>query len=1074
MKQRTCLPVWSAALVAIACSVARAGLKPPRHLECEYQPGPLGIDTARPRLSWWLDDDDRGASQSAYQILVAGSLKSLAANRGDLWDSGKVDGSRSSLVPYGGSTLVSRQSCFWKVRVWDGHGGVSPYSRPARWEMGLLSARDWRARWVGGSAETGPKLPRGWRHGSWIWGPTGGSGDRQTFLWREFRLSSAGVKSATLIGTADNRFEVYVNGALVGKGEAWDHEYRFDVASKLVPGWNRLAVAARNEGGPCGVRFTLRVTLKRGDPVWVVTDGQWVASPRETPGWRKVGGSRGGWNQAHVIGRYGCAPWGRAPAGSHRTHLRSVLMRKEFQVVKPVVRARVYVCGLGVYELRLNGRKVGRDLLTPGWTQFHKRLQYQTYEVTRLLRPGRNAVGVVLGNGWWHGRIGGEGTQRGRDSLRLLLQLEIDYAGGGRKLVVTDPSWRCHASPIVADDLYDGETYDARLQLPGWDCAGFVDKDWTPVELVDERGRVLVAQAKETIRARQELPPVKVTEPKPGVYVFDFGQNLTGWCQLKVRADAGTRLQLRHAEVLEPDGNIHTANLRSAKATDVYLARGGGIEVWAPRFTYHGFRYVELTGYPGRPTKDVLTARMVCSAAPRIGSFKCSNDLVNKIQHSIEWGQRSNMYSVPTDCPQRDERLGWTGDTQMFANTACWNLHMARFFSKWLADIRDCQRPDGAVQDVNPTNGAGVASPAWGDACVIVPYQVWRHYGDTRILEDNWRCMTRWVDFLTKHSRGHLYTAKHNYGDWIAIVPSPKAPIASAYYFYDCKLLAEMARALGNEADARKYSSLAEAIRKAFNARYFNTRTNEYPGGTQTANVIPLFFGLVPPGRAAAVAGNVAADLAKRGNHLTTGFLGTGYLNPVLTRTGYHDLAWKLAGQRTYPSWGYMVDHGATTIWELWNSDKAGPGMNSRNHFCLGAVGEWFYEALGGIAPRTAGFKRFVIHPRPAGGLRWVKARVQSPYGWIVSQWRREKNVLRLDVRVPPNTSAEIALPTLGRSGVRIEEGGRLLFACGLSAGSIPGIHSGRVRQDAVVFAAGAGRYHFVVRGVPPCPGPPD
>jgi len=1065
------LPLLAGAVLAVWSGAAFGKAGAPTHLRCEYQENPIAIATSVPRLSWYVTAARRGARQTAYQIQVASSPERLDAGQPDVWDSGKVVSDQSVHVSYAGFPLRSARAYYWRVRTWDADDVASPFSGPASWSMGLRERADWEARWIHAkplqTSVAGD--PPGWRHGKWIWHPTAKGNNQTIYLRKPFELDQAAkVRRARVRCTADNKFTLFVNGQKVGGGDNWQETYDFDVAARLRAGKNVIAVAPWNEGSLAGFRLAMCVDLDGGKRVWVRSDGEWKTSAREEKNWTALDFDDGKWVKVGVIGDYGCKPWGGKPDAGKKRPLRSMVMRREFSLkrdARDIRRARAYVCGLGAYELRLNGQRVGDDRLTPGWTQFHKRVQYQTYDVTSLLRKGGNAVGAVLGNGWWHGRIGGERNQPGRESLRLILQLDVEYADGSRALVATDANWKASISPIYRDCIYDGETYDARLERPGWDQPGFDDEAWRPVEVVEEPIDTLVPQAKQTIRSIQDRLAVSVTESAPGVFIFDFGQNLTGWVRLEVKGGRGDKITLRHAEVLKPAGKFYTANFRSAKATDVYILKGEGVEVWEPRFTYHGFRYVEVTGFPGRPSSDALIARMVCSTEPQIGRFECSNDLINRLQHNILWGLRGNLYSVPTDCPQRDERLGWTGDAQIFCNTSCWNLDMARFYTKWMRDIADCQGPDGAVRDVNPTNGRGPAKPAWGDACVIVPWQVYRHTGDTRIIEENYDCMAAWVEYITRHAKGHLYE-RDGYGDWIAVLPSPKKPISAAYYYYDCVLMSKMARAIGRTADAEKYAELARQIRCAFNDKFLNRETNQYPGGTQTANLLPLFFGLVPPHRAEAVAHNVVEDIVHRRFHLTTGFLGTGYINPVLTRAGYHEVAWRLAIQTTYPSWGYMVRKGATTIWELWNSDTAGPKMNSRNHFALGAVGEWFYESLAGIVMAEPGFRRIRIQPQPAGDLTWVRASVWSMYGPIVSNWRLRDDAFHLQVSIPANTTARILVPTFGKRKFTISEGGWPVVKDGRYAGSVEGITFVGMEGDFAVFRSDAGQYRLVASGV--------
>ncbi|NLC58588.1 MAG: family 78 glycoside hydrolase catalytic domain [Armatimonadetes bacterium] len=1030
----------------------------PTNLRCEYEARPLGLDTRSPRLSWQVNDARRGARQSAYRVLVATKKEILAADQGDAWDTGKVASDRSVYLAYAGKVLQPKRRYYWKVRTWDGAGRPSPWSATAWWETGPLSPRDWQARWITpASTSAGVKLPP---LGSWIWHPDGS--DRREAYFRATLTVPAGsrIESARAHLSADNEYTLFINGRRIGQDSAWETVESHDVAAALRPGRNVVAIQARNEGGPAGLTFGLVVKCADGQEIRLLSGPEWLCAASAAGEWSAAEFEDRHWARAAVVARLGDQPWGYftkdAPA------LRSHHLRKGFRVRSEVARARVYATGLGIYRLTLNGRPVSEDIFAPGWTRYDKRIQYQTYDVTALLRPGENAIGATLANGWWSGKPNSGGRQ-----LMLLLQLDIEYADGKKETVATDDTWKAHPSPVLENTFYDGETYDARLEQPGWDRPGCDDRAWGATEILDKPLDTVVAQVGPPIRVTEELKVQRITQPAPGVYIFDFGQNAAGRCRLKVRAPAGTRLQIRFAEELKPDGHLYTDNYRSAKATDVYICRGGGEEVWEPHFTYRGFRYAELTGYPGKPGPDALVSRVLHSAPPFAGTFACSNPLLNAIQRNIVWGQRSNLHSVPTDCPQRDERLGWMGDAQIFAQTSLWNMEMAGFYAKWMRDVTDSQSPEGAATDISPGSGGG--APAWGDAITVVPWTVWQFTGDTRLLEEHYKGMKAWVEYMRRQSRDDLYE-RGGYGDWIAVVASPAEPIGSAYYFYSTKLLAEMAAAVGKEEDARTYTALAARIAAAYNARHLNPQTNDYTGGTQTAKILPLAFGITPPDRVAAVAAKLVEDITKRRYHLTTGFLGTPYINSVLTQTGHHGVAYRLAAQDTYPSWGYMVRKGATTIWELWNSDKAGPGMNSRNHFALGAVGRWFYEDLAGINPDLPGFKRIRIQPRPAGDLTWAKASFRSVYGPITSEWRLRGDELHLSVRIPANTTARVLVPLLGRPAATVSEGGRVLVRGGKAVGRSSSSPNDPVfvglEDDFAVFRVRAGTYRFTARGV--------
>ncbi|HQK95772.1 MAG TPA: family 78 glycoside hydrolase catalytic domain, partial [Armatimonadota bacterium] len=631
----------------------------------------MGLDDPSPRFSWQLDDSRRGARQTAYRILVAPSVQDLQRDQGTLWDTGKQDSARSVFVAYRGAPLRSKQRCYWKVRVWDQHGLPTGWSEPSMFEMGIMDVSEWQARWIG--------LRQGldeFAMGPWVWHPTDTGAAATIYLRTVFAVrADSKIAEARLYATADNGATLFVNNERLGSSQDWKTLSTWDVTGKLGPGANVVAAEATNADGPAAFVAGLLIRYEDGQTQAITTSEGWRTAADAEGEWATAGYDDSAWVPPVVVAQWGAAPYGTPGQGGGGRNLRSQCFRKEFRLDQPVTSARAYVSGLGLYELRINGRKVGADELAPGWTLYDKRVQYQTFDVTDLLRSGRNAVGAVVGNGWWSGRISWRTPPPSvRNVLRFVCELDVQLANGGHVIVATDDSWRAHESPVLSDDLYDGETYDARLAMPGWDQPGFDDREWRPTAIIaDDIGR-LVAQRGPAIRCTHALAPKAITEPSPGVFVFDFGQNMAGRERLKVRGPAGTAVRIRFAEVLNPDGSIYTENYRSAKATDNYILRGDGEETWAPRFTYRGFRYAEMTGFPGRPGPAALTAEAVHSDAPVIGRFECSEPLLNQIQHNIVWGQRSNMHSVPTDCPQRDERLGWTGDAQAFAPTACWNM----------------------------------------------------------------------------------------------------------------------------------------------------------------------------------------------------------------------------------------------------------------------------------------------------------------------------------------------------------------------------------------------------------------
>jgi alpha-L-rhamnosidase len=1038
----------------------------PNKLQCEYQSKPLGFDVQKPRLSWKVNDNRRGAVQTAYQVLVASDEELLQQDKGDIWDTGKVDSDLSVNVPYGGSVLESQKNYFWKVRTWDKDGEPMPFSNISWWETGLLKPNDWEAKWIGKHIEVkeAPKDP--WPWGYWIWHPTEKDVDKIVYLRKSFKLPKKKVKTALIRTTADNYFTAYINGKEVGNGDQWTTVYEFDVKQILKSGKNLVAVqAANNLGDVCGFIFSLKIEFDDGSSQVINSDKTWKTLDKKKRGWENIKYKDKKWKKVTVIEKYGGSSWGRIDPTDEHHPPKSILVRNEFTVDKKVKQARAYVSGLGIYVIHLNGQKVGNDIFTPGWTDFPTKVQYQTYDVTSLIKQGKNGVGAYIGNMWWSSGLGWRGANTySNGPMRFLLQLVLDFEDGTSETFITDEKWKTTDSPVLENHIYHGETYDARLEKSGWDKSNFDDSAWEDVVVVDEKAK-LVAQQGPTIQVTEELTPVKITEPSSDVFVFDLGQNMVGWVKLKVKGEAGTKIVLRFAETLKDDGNIYTENLRGAKATDNYILKGNGTEEWEPRFTYHGFRFVEITGYPGKPGKDAVTGKVLHSNPPLSGKFACSNELINKIQKNINWGLRGNLHSVPTDCPQRDERLGWMGDAQIFAPTSCYNRNMARFYTKWERDIIDCQDEDGAVHDVNPTIVVGgPAKPGWGDAVVVIPWVVYNFYGDKRIIEESYDGMVAWVNYMKNNAKNYIYDRK-GYGDWIAVVKSPSEPIGAAYFYYSTKLLAKMAAIIGKDEEALNFEQLADKIGDAFNKKYLDVKTFQYESNTQTANLLPLAFGITPDWLADKVIANVALDIKKKDMHPSTGFLGTGYILPMLSEYGYHDLAYKLASQNTYPSWGYMVEKNATTIWELWNSDTEGPGMNSRNHFALGSVGEWYFSHLAGLRthPEAPGFKKVIIKPMPIGDLKWAEASLETAYGTVRSRWEKKKGKLSLSVSIPANTSAMLYVPTLEIEEPSVSERGLQLLDDGKFVNNSDALEFKELTPNAVVFKIGAGEYEFMV-----------
>ncbi len=760
------------------------------------------------------------------------------------------------------------------------------------------------------------------------------------------------------------------------------------------------------------------------------------------------------------------------------------MLRRSFGANGEIASARIYATSLGLYELHLNGQRVGDALLTPGWTTYRHRIQYQTYDVTDLLRNGENALGALLGDGWYRGHLG---FQRQRnmygDRLALLLQLQIRYADGRTEFVTSDGNWKAsNRGPIRMNDLYWGEEYDARLEKEGWDQAGFNDADWQAVRKLDHAKSIVVAQVAPNVVRHEEIRPQRIFQSPNGQTILDFGQNMVGWVRLKVSGPAGATVTLTHAEVLDQAGNLYTENLRFAKQIAQYTLKGAGNgtaeEIYEPRFSFMGFQFVAVDGFPGQPTLDNFTGIVVHSDISPIGSFECSNPMVNQLQHNIVWGQKGNFVDVPTDCPQRDERLGWTGDAQAFIGTAAFNMDVAAFFTKWLADLRaDQQANKGSVSFVvpdvitrrdggfSPFSGNGAA--AWSDASTIIPWTLYQSYGDTRLLEESYGSMTDWVEWMRQHADDDLIWRKgFQFGDWLdyrgsfALKPSPVTNddlVATAFFAYSSELTAKVATVLGKADDAAKYSALSSQIKESF-CREFITAGGRVAPNSQTAYVLALHFDLLPEALRAQAAARLAQIVKDNNYHLTTGFVGTPFLCHVLSRFGQTAVAYELLNQESFPSWLYPVKKGATTIWERWDGIKPDgsfqdSGMNSFNHYAYGAIGEWLYRTSAGIMPdpAQAGYKHVIIAPQPGGGLTHVRATLNSPYGLIESAWQLSDADFRLKVTVPTNSHATVSLPASSLNQVTLD--GKPLA-------------NGKLVDGNAVVEIGSGSYEFVTTAI--------
>ncbi len=1046
-----------AASTALTASERSKPAAVPVKLLCEYLVDPLGIDETLPRLSWQLqalDPKARDILQTAYQVTVASSPELL--DQGDLWNSGKVTSDQSVHVVYAGRTLRSRMRCHWRVRIWDQNGMASDWSQAALWTMGLLEPDDWSGFWIG-LDEDAPSGAPWFPDAQWIWFPEGNPKVAAPLATRWFRREvnlpeGRRVAEARLSLIADATCKVSINGTAAGEGgsvrtdDCWKRPEPIDVRALLRPGRNALLVEAGNnsrvpwkagqkpnEPNPAGVIGVLRVRFEDGLELNIPTDRNWQAS-------RTADGAE--WLSATELGSFGTAPWNRVSPDEYTT-LPGRMVRREFELPSGIRRATASICGLGYHELYLNGRRVGDHAMDPILSDYQKKAHYVTYDVTAALRPGANAAGILLGNAaFFSYRKKVPAPFRTFGYPKALLNLRVEFQDGSVRDIVTDGSWKMTTDgPILANNEYDGETYDARREQHGWAEPGFDASAWRPAQVVEPPGGRLRAQMAEPQRVTQTLRPVAMTEPRPGTFVVDFGKTFNGWVRLHVSGPAGTEVRIRRAGLLRPDGMIRREDSRSAMMTDVYVLAGGRPETWSPRFSSQGGRYIEVTGFPGRPTEANFEGLVVHSDMQADGSFECSDELANSLCQMMRWSQRIEARGVPLDCSTRDERMPWISEHHGMDGHG-YLFRVAAMYTNWLEDIRLSQRGEGSIPNVAPsfwTFGRGLV---WPVTLIFLPHWFHQFYGDRRAVERNYAAMKRLVRFMRDNYLKPDGTIDYNdHGDWLdtttmdGTVPddgrshpfvgaTPQPLISSAFFHLYCTILERHARLLGLPEDAREFAELGAHVREGFGRRFFDPAANAYAGRTQTSYVLPLAFGLVPEERRAAVAANLAADVTRHNGHTTCGFMGIQWVLSVLSETGHHDAAWSILTRRDRPSWGYMVSKGSNTMWERWDHDTADPTMTGESQYFLGAnIAGWMFQTLGGIRAGgdRPGFRHIVLRPLPVKGLDWVKCRYESMYGPIVSQWRMEGGRFRWHVEVPPNTQATVHVP--GAAAVEVGSG---------------------------------------------------
>lgn len=1059
-------------------------------LRVEFVENPLGIDTRRPRFSWVLEAIERGLWQKAYQVMVS---KDPDLSEGDIWDSGKIASCSSIHIEYDGTKLKPDTTYYWKVRIWDNHDRVSEWSETAYWSMGILDDSDWKAKWIGGqeriisddmarlsfnnvhwiqseensavtsglTKEQRDKLMEGVEVGKTI--------DKSSSTTRFFRYSwdipVQTIKKAKFLFVADHTSIVYLNGHFIGRS-SMQNPALLDLTYELKSGLNTLATVVTNDNYPPAILGKLIIEFENKEQMVIETNDDWKVSFKEELGWETID-----FNDTHWLGIHKGKLYEEDTRGKDcvlSPDLYKILyespnpyLRKEFTIQKPVKRAVIYATSLGLYELMLNGEMVDHDLFKPGWTDYNTRLQYQTYDLTDKLKQGTHVLGALLGVGWYAGHVGMFTPYQYGNHPYLLAQLSVEYTDGSSETIVTDESWKTFDSPILSSDIIMGETYDARNEINGWAMPGFDDSGWNKPSILNQyKGGKLVSQVGPPVQITEYLKPISVHKTHSGSYVFDMGQNMVGYVRLKIRGKAGQKIILKFAEMIHKDGTLYTENLRNAKQRDIYIVKGEKEEEYQPHFTFHGFQYVEVTGYTEELGLDDVIACVIHSATPPAGQLETSDEMVNKLISNIRWGQRDNFLSIPTDCPQRDERLGWTGDGQVFMRTASYNYDVSGFFIKWMQDIVDAQRDSGSYTDIAPYLGfVREGTAGWGDAGIIVPWTLYKVYGDQRVIENHYKSMTKWIEYLQTNS-DRLIRPKFGYGDWLQInTHTPKEVVSTAFFAYSAKLLSEMAAIIGKSEDAEKYRQLFEDIRRAFNEAFVD-EDGRIEGNTQACYVFSLHMDLLLDENMKQLAVKHLVDDIKANDwHLSTGFLAVGYLLPILTEYGYDDVAYRLLHQDTFPSWGYSIKHGATTIWERWDgwTDEKGfqdSRMNSFNHYSLGSVGEWLYRYVLGIdtESNSYGYKEMKIHPRPGGKLTYAKGSFKTIHGEVKSEWKLEDHQFFLNVSIPANTTANVYIKAEDLS--TIYEGGRPVIE--IDEIAIVG-HDG----ENMILKIGSGDYQF-------------
>ena len=1083
--------------------IAAPGFTGPVELRVDNLKTPLGIDDPASSFSWQLQDPARGAKQTAYEVLVASREDLLRQDKADVWDSGRIDSGESLNVRYRGPAIAASTRAFWRVKVWNAAGKPYSESEISWWETGLVTQQAWRAQWIGYETPEEDAV----RHAPavWITSPDASAlnaekAAEQQIAYRQTVTLAKSVRRAVLYATGQDTVSAWMNGVQVltadplppWKQMPWKKFVRADVTDKLSVGNNTIAVETVhyvvNPNGMAAADAppmiaTLVVEYADGTTATFSSAPDWKTAIHAVQGWQEKGFDDSAWKTA--VAFWPAPGRGSQPLGHPWIPDSVKALRHFFEVAGPVKSVRLYATALGAYELFLNGKRVGDDVLAPGWTDFRQHVKYQTYDVTAQVASGKNVIAALLAPGWYETPL--EWFQQpnnyGDTPPALRAQLRIEHTDGRVEWVATDPSWMANTSYILHSEIYDGESQDARAKQAGWDTAAFDAAKWKSVIVIDPKPATIEAQDYPSIRVERTMTPKTMSEPKPGVYVYDFGQNFAGVEQLRVRGPAGTDVRLRFAEIVNADGTIYTDNLRTAKATDHFILSGNGVEEFTPQFTFHGFRYVELTGLPTAPGKDTVSAVAFHTDAAFTAKLETGSEMIDKLWSNILWGQRSNFVGVPTDCPQRDERLGWMADAQVFWRTASYNMDLAAFTRKFSGDMRGTQTgtPYYGVYSPGTSQQSSGSGAGWSDAGVIIPWTSWLQTGDTSVIEQNWAAMEKYLNAIDAANPDGLWMRDSGiaFGDWLS--PEGKTDqglIATAYWAYDVTMMEQMARATGRSEDVERYARLFDKIRAAFQKKYVhadgfvagadnspspfgqinNPNAKSNGGATQTGYVLALHMNLLPEELRSAAAQKLVEKIEANHGLLSTGFLGTPYLLEELTKSGHSELAYKLLLNTQYPSWGYLVEHGATTMWERWNGDKMkdDPSMNSYNHYAYGVVADWIYRYAAGVdaSPLDAGFHTVVLHPVFDRSLGSVNFDYASTYGAIHSDWSVKGTTALWHITIPANTTGWLDVNTSEAASYKL--GGVPLMESKQAKAIASGQKSG--------FELAAGSYIFEVK----------